>query len=88
MKGVWLDGKATCLAKRTLRVSIRSTSSRRRARQRGSREPYRHGRQLRGRRTELGFDLKPRAYRMACATAAGSPGATRCRSRRRTCARG
>ena len=66
MKGVWLDGKATCLTKRTLRVSIQidlvsaagKTTRITRART-GTVDNCAEG------GPNFGFDLKPRAYRMA-----------------------
>ena len=54
MKGVWLDGKATCLTKRTLRVSIQiDLVSAAGKTTRISARSHRHGRQLRGGRPEL-----------------------------------
>jgi hypothetical protein len=75
MKGVWLDGKATCLTKRTLRVSIQidlvsaagKTTRITRARS-GSIDNCAEG------GPNFGFDLKPRAYGMACANGRWKPG--------------
>jgi hypothetical protein len=75
MKGVWLDGKATCLTKRTLRVSIQidlvsgagKTTRIARART-GFVDNCAEG------GPNFGFDLKPRAYRMACANGRWKPG--------------
>jgi hypothetical protein len=75
MKGVWLDGKATCLTKRTLRVSIQidlvsgagKTTRITRARS-GSVDNCAEG------GPNFGFDLKPRAYKMACANGRWKPG--------------
>ena len=75
MKGVWLDGKATCLTKRTLRVSIQidlvsgagKTTRISRART-GFVDNCAEG------GPNFGFDLKPRAYKMACANGRWKPG--------------
>jgi hypothetical protein len=75
MKGVWLDGKATCLTKRALRVSIQidlvsaagKTTRITRART-GSVDNCAEG------GPNFGFDLKPRAYKMACANGRWKPG--------------
>ena len=75
MKGVWLDGKATCLTKRTLRVSIQidlvsaagKTTRITRART-GTVDNCAEG------GPNFGFDLKPRAYKMACANGRWKPG--------------
>ena len=75
MKGVWLDGKATCLDQRTLRVSIQidlvspagKTTRIKRARA-GTVDNCAEG------GPNFGFDLKPRAYRMACANGRWKPG--------------
>jgi hypothetical protein len=75
MKGVWLDGKQTCLTKRTLRVSIQidlvsaagKTTRITRARS-GSVDNCAEG------GPNFGFDLKPRAYKMACANGRWKPG--------------
>jgi hypothetical protein len=75
MKGVWLDGKQTCLTKRMLRVSIQidlvsgagKTTRVTRARS-GSVDNCAEG------GPNFGFDLKPRTYKMACATGRWRPG--------------
>jgi hypothetical protein len=75
MKGVWLDGRATCLTKRTLRVSIQidlvsaagKTTRITRART-GTVDNCAEG------GPNFGFDLTPRAYRMACANGRWKPG--------------
>jgi hypothetical protein len=75
MKGVWLDGKATCLTKRPLRVSIQidlvsaagKTTRIARART-GTVDNCAEG------GPNFGFDLKPRAYKMACANGRWKPG--------------
>jgi hypothetical protein len=75
MKGVWLDRKATCLTKRTLRVSIQidlvsaagKTTRITRART-GRVDNCAEG------GPNFGFDLKPRTYKMACANGRWKPG--------------
>ena len=75
MKGVWLDGKAGCLDRRTLRVSIQidlvspagKTTRIRRSRQ-GAVDNCAEG------GPNFGFDLAPKAYRMACANGRWRPG--------------
>ena len=75
MKGVWLDGKAGCLDRRTLRVSIQidlvspagKTTRIRRAR-RGAVDNCAEG------GPNFGFDLAPKAYSMACANGRWRPG--------------
>lgn len=75
MKGVWLDGKVGCLDKRTLRVSIQidlvspagKTTRIRRFRQ-GSVDNCAEG------GPNFGFDLAPKAYKMACANGRWRPG--------------
>jgi hypothetical protein len=75
MKGIWLDDKATCLTKRTLRVSIQidlvsaagKTTRITRARS-GSIDNCAEG------GPNFGFDLRPRAYGMACANGRWKPG--------------
>ena len=75
MKGVWLDGRNTCLTKRTLRVSIQidlvsaagKTTRIARART-GTVDNCAEG------GPNFGFDLKPRAYKMACANGRWKPG--------------
>jgi hypothetical protein len=74
MKGVWLDGKATCLTKRTLRVSIQidlvsAAGTTRIAQARtGFVDNCAEG------GPNFGFDLRPRAYEMACANGRWKPG--------------
>ena len=75
MKGVWLDGRATCLIKRTLRVSIQidlvsaagKTTRITRART-GTVDNCAEG------GPNFGFDLRPRLYKMACANGRWKPG--------------
>jgi hypothetical protein len=75
MKGVWLDAKNTCLTRRTLRVSIQidlvsaagKTTRITRART-GFVDNCAEG------GPNFGFDLKPRAYKMACANGRWKPG--------------
>jgi hypothetical protein len=75
MKGVWLDGKAGCLDRRTLRVTIRidlvsasgKTTRVRRSRQ-GAVDNCAEG------GPNFGFDLRPRAYGMGCASGRWRPG--------------
>ena len=75
MKGVWLDGKVGCLDKRTLRVSIQidlvspagKTTRIKRVRQ-GSVDNCAEG------GPNFGFDLAPKAYKMACANGRWRPG--------------
>jgi hypothetical protein len=75
MKGVWLDGKRGCLDRRTLRVSIQidlvspagKTTRIKRSRQ-GTVDNCAEG------GPNFGFDLAPRAYRMACANGRWKPG--------------
>jgi hypothetical protein len=75
MKGVWLDGKVGCLDRRTLRVSIQidlvSTSGKttrvRRSRQ-GAVDNCAEG------GPNFGFDLTPKAYKLACANGRWKPG--------------
>ena len=75
MKGVWLDGKVGCLDKRTLRVSIQidlvspsGTTTRIKRTRQGSVDNCAEG------GPNFGFDLAPRAYRMACANGRWRPG--------------
>jgi hypothetical protein len=75
MKGVWLDGKATCLTKRTLRVSIQidlvsaaGTTTRIARTRTGFVDNCAEG------GPNFGFDLRPRAYKMACANGRWKPG--------------
>ena len=75
MKGVWLDGKAGCLDRRTLRVTIRidlvsaagKTTRIRRTRQ-GAVDNCAEG------GPNFGFDLRPRTYGMGCASGRWRPG--------------
>ena len=75
MKGVWLDGKRGCLDKRTLRVSIQidlvspagKTTRIKRSRQAAVDNCAEGG-------PNFGFDLRPRAYGMACANGRWRPG--------------
>ena len=75
MKGVWLDAKQLCTARRTLRVSIQidlvsaagKTTRIKRART-GLVENCAEG------GPNFGFDLAPRAYKMACANGRWRPG--------------
>ena len=75
MKGVWLDGKAGCLDRRTLRVSIQidlvspagRTTRIRRSRQ-GAVDNCAEG------GPNFGYDLAPKAYKMACANGRWRPG--------------
>ena len=75
MKGVWLDGKATCLTKRTLRVSIQIdlvSSAGKTTRISRARTGFVDNCAEGG--PNFGFDLKPRVYRMACANGRWKPG--------------
>jgi hypothetical protein len=75
MKGVWIDAKQKCSVRRTLRVSIQidlvsaagKTTRIKRARS-GLVENCAEG------GPNLGFDLTPRAYKMACANGRWRPG--------------
>ena len=75
MKGVWLDGKRGCLDRRTLRVSIQidlvslagRTMRIKRSRQAAVDNCAEGG-------PNFGFDLTPKAYRMACANGRWKPG--------------
>ena len=75
MKGVWLDGKRGCLDTRTLRVSIQidlvsragKTTRIKRSRQ-GAVDNCAEG------GPNFGFDLAPKAYKMACANGRWRPG--------------
>jgi len=75
MKGVWLDGKLGCRDTRTLRVSIQidlvspagKTTRIKRSRQ-GAVDNCAEG------GPNFGFDLAPKAYRMACANGRWKPG--------------
>jgi len=75
MKGVWLDGKVGCLDKRTLRVSIQidlvsaaGTTTRITRTRRGSVDNCAEG------GPNFGFDLAPKAYKMACGNGRWRPG--------------
>ena len=75
MKGVWLDGKATCLTKRTLRVSIGIdlvSATGKTTRVARARSGYVDNCAEGG--PNFGFDLTPRAYKMACANGRWKPG--------------
>ena len=75
MKGVWLDGKAGCLDKRTLRVSIQidlvspagKTTRIRRSRSAAVDNCAEGG-------PNFGYDLTPKAYKMGCASGRWRPG--------------
>ena len=74
MKGVWLDGKRGCLDRRTLRVSIQidlvsggKTTRIKRFRQASVDNCAEGG-------PNFGFDLAPKAYKMACANGRWRPG--------------
>ena len=75
MKGVWLDGKRGCLDTRTLTVSIQidlvspagKTTRIKRSRQ-GAADNCAEG------GPNFGFDLAPKAYKMACANGRWRPG--------------
>jgi hypothetical protein len=75
MKGVWLDGKQSCLTKRALRISIQidlvsaaGTTTRITRARTGSVDNCAEG------GPNFGFDLLPRSYRMACANGRWKPG--------------
>jgi hypothetical protein len=75
MKGVWLDGRRGCLDTRALRVSIQidlvsaagRTTRIKRSRQ-GKVDNCAEG------GPNFGFDLRPKAYKMACANGRWRPG--------------
>ena len=75
MKGVWLDGKAGCLDKRTLRVTITidlvspagKTTRIRRSKAAAVDNCAEGG-------PNYGYDLAPKAYKMACASGRWKPG--------------
>jgi hypothetical protein len=75
MKGVWLDNKRGCLDRRSLRVSIQidlvspagKTTRLKRSRQ-GLVDNCAEG------GPNFGFDLAPKAYKMACANGRWKPG--------------
>jgi hypothetical protein len=75
MKGVWLDGKAGCLDRRTLRVSIQvdlvssaGKTTRIKRSRRGAVDNCAEG------GPNFGFDLTPKPYGMACANGRWKPG--------------
>ena len=75
MKGVWMDAKQACSTRRLLRVSIQidlvsasGKTTRYKATQRGPVENCAEG------GPNFGFDLTPKAYRMACANGRWKPG--------------
>jgi hypothetical protein len=75
MKGVWLDGKIGCLDRRTLRVSIQidlvspaGTTTRIKRTRQGSVDNCAEG------GPNFGFDLAPKAHKMACANGRWRPG--------------
>ena len=75
MKGVWLDGKRGCLDRRSLRVSIQidlvssaGTTTRVKRSRLGLVDNCAEG------GPNFGFDLAPKAYRMACANGRWKPG--------------
>lgn len=75
MKGVWLDGKVGCLDTRTLRVSIQidlvspaGTTTRIKRSRQGAVDNCSEG------GPNFGFDLAPKAYKMACANGRWKPG--------------
>lgn len=75
MKGVWLDGKAGCLDKRTLRVSIQIdlvSAAGRTTRTRRSRAAAVDNCAEGG--PNFGFDLAPRVYGMGCRDGRWKPG--------------
>ena len=75
MKGVWLDDKRGCLDTRTLRVSIQidlvstaGKTTRIKRSRRGAVDNCAEG------GPNFGFDLAPKAYKMACANGRWRPG--------------
>jgi hypothetical protein len=75
MKGVWLDGKAGCLDRRTLRVSIQvdlvssaGKTTRIKRSRRGAVDNCAEG------GPNFGFDLTPKPYGMSCANGRWKPG--------------
>ncbi len=75
MKGVWLDGKRGCLDTRPLRVSIQidlvssaGKTTRIKRSRRGNVDNCAEG------GPNFGFDLTPKAYKMACANGRWKPG--------------
>jgi hypothetical protein len=75
MKGVWLDGKRGCLDTRTLQVSIQidlvSAAGRTTRIKRSRRGPVDNCSEG---GPNFGFDLAPKAYKMACANGRWKPG--------------
>jgi hypothetical protein len=75
MKGVWMDARQACNARRQLRVSIQidlvsanGKTTRYKATRLGPVDNCAEG------GPNFGFDLKPRAYKMACANGRWRPG--------------
>jgi hypothetical protein len=75
MKGVWMDAKQECSARRTLRVSIQidlvsaaGKTTRIKRTRTGAVDNCAEG------GPNFGFDLAPRAYKMACANGRWKPG--------------
>jgi hypothetical protein len=75
MKGVWMDAKQACATRRQLRVSIQidlvsanGKTTRFKSFRLGPVENCAEG------GPNFGFDLKPRAYKMACASGRWRPG--------------
>ena len=75
MKGVWLDGKRGCLDTRPLRISIQidlvsaaGKTTRIKRSRRGNVDNCAEG------GPNFGFDLAPKAYKMACANGRWKPG--------------
>jgi hypothetical protein len=75
MKGVWMDAKQACSARRLLRVSVQidlvsanGKTTRYRATRSGPVDNCAEG------GPNFGFDLKPKAYKMACANGRWRPG--------------
>jgi hypothetical protein len=75
MKGIWLDAKAGCLDRRTLRVSIQidlvssgGKTSRIKRSRRGAVDNCAEG------GPNFGYDLAPKAYGMACGNGRWKPG--------------
>lgn len=75
MKGVWIDAKQPCTARRQLRVSIQidlvsanGKTTRFKATRLGPVDNCAEG------GPNFGFDLKPRSYKMACAIGRWRPG--------------
>jgi len=75
MKGIWLDSKVGCLDRRTLRVSIQidlvssgGKTARIKRTRRGAVDNCAEG------GPNFGYDLRPKAYGMACANGRWKPG--------------